>query len=259
MYFGFSQYEHTEGVDLIFQVGSLYQHKAKTSSTGTSGEADILPEDDILVAALGVLFSGRSTSGLSFTCLLNLLAHNQSVQNRIAEEIFAVCPDPDAYVTLKLQELMPFTRATLLEALRYHSVSAVPGLRATLDVSFTVRGIPMPPNTEFMYNLWGMHHDKGFWGDPEIFSPERFLDPDGNLVSTEDPKRRHLMPFGAGVRNCPGEQLARSRLFLWLANTCKRFEIVPGTGNTPDLAKAENFRSDFQMYPPRFKVRFQRR
>ncbi len=103
------------------------------------------------------------------------------------------------------------------------------------------------------------HHDREFWGDPEKFRPERFLDEYGDLVPADDPKRRHLMPFREGIRNCPGEQFARSRLFLWLANTCKKFTIVPGRDNTPSSVSLEALRYDFSMCSPRVKVGFKKR
>ncbi len=241
-------------------VGYLWQHQEKLTQERSSVSA---PEnaigEDILTSVLVVLFSARTSSGLAFTCLLNLLAHHQSVQDRLAEELFAVSCDADEYVTLKNREAMPYTQATLLESLRYQSPSPISTPRSTVYSPITVSGLRIPENTEFMGNIWSVHRDKAFWGDPEIFRPERFLDGENKLVSCSDAKRRHLLPFGAGIRSCPAEQLALSRLFLWLANTCKKFRIFPGTGNTPDLAEAENFRNDFLMYPPRFNVRFERR
>ena len=228
-------------------MGKLYQHK------------DSLPEDDVLVPTMGVVFSGRKTSGVSFACLLHLMAHQPHIQDRIAEELRNVTPDPDEWVSLKLREDLPYTRATLLESQRYQSAVPLTSPRSIVYNPITVRGMTIPEHSEVICNFWSVHHEEAFWGDPENFRPERFLDDEGNLLFPDHDKRRHLMSFGAGVRNCPGEQLAASRLFLWLANTCKKFRILPGTGNTPDLVKVESFRNDFVMVPPKSKIVLQRR
>lgn len=43
-------------------------------------------------------------------------------------------------------------------------------------------------------NLWSVLMDPEYWGDPEVFRPERFLDATaGNLIKGE-----RLIPFGIG-------------------------------------------------------------
>ncbi len=218
----------------------------------------LLTEDDVLFSTTTTVFAGRETSGLTFTVLLNLLAHHRCVQDRIAEEIFSISPDPDEYVGLDVKEILPYTRATLLETLRYHSLAPIPGPKCTTCPT-TICGFEIPGDTELFVNFWSIHHDKEFWGDPEIFRPERFLDENGDLVLPDHPKRRHVLPFSGGIRNCPGEQLAMTRLLLWLANTCKRFQIVPGKDNTPDMISLGAMTHNFLMYPPRFKIGFVKR
>ncbi len=43
-------------------------------------------------------------------------------------------------------------------------------------------------------NIYSVHMDKKYWGDPEIFRPERHLNSDGKLSVHPD----HFLPFGAG-------------------------------------------------------------
>ncbi len=217
-----------------------------------------LSEDDILFATTTAIFGGRGTTSVTFNYLLNVLAHHQNVQARIFDEIVAVSPDPDESIKLKDREYMPYTRATILEQFRYHTTVAVPGpKRTTRDIA--IKGITVPEGTQLMVNLWGLHHDKEFWGDPENFRPERFLDEAGNLVPADHPTRRHVMPFSTGIRSCPAEQFAMSRIFLWLSNICKKVIIIPGEENTPETIRQDAMRCNFIMYPPRFKVGFTKR
>ncbi len=233
-------------------LGCLYQH-----AKGDNGVV-CLTDDDVLVTTATTVFTGRGTSSVSFTFLLNILAHRPEIQEQIAKEIHNVSPDPAEYVGLKFREDLPYTRATLLESMRYHSLAALNGVKST-TTTVTVSGITIPANTQFYANVWGVHHDRVFWGDPENFRPERFLDETDSLVLADHPKRRHLIPFLEGIRNCPGEQFAKSRLFLWLANTCKKFRIIPGRDNTPDSVSLEGLKFNSLMYPPRVKIGFEKR
>ncbi|GJY49731.1 cytochrome P450, partial [Tanacetum coccineum] len=64
--------------------------------------------------------------------------------------------------------------------------------------------------TMLLMNLWVMQHDPKHWEDPEKFKPERFLESDSS---------RHLydlIPFGAGRRKCPAENLAMRMIGLAL-------------------------------------------
>jgi cytochrome P450 len=73
-----------------------------------------------------------------------------------------------------------------------------------------------------------LHRDEKFWGDPLVFRPERFLDEAGNLVPADHPTRKHLMPFGAGVRECVGEVFALRRLFVLVTSLVQTFNLEPG-------------------------------
>lgn len=56
--------------------------------------------------------------------------------------------------------------------------------------------------------------------DPKRFNPDRFIDSEGQLKKVEE-----LVPFSIGKRQCMGESLARSELFLFLANIFHEFEV----------------------------------
>jgi hypothetical protein len=55
----------------------------------------------------------------------------------------------------------------------------------------TIGNILVQDTTVFV-NLWSFHSDTDFWGDPEEFRPERFLNEKGELL------KDYSLPFGAG-------------------------------------------------------------
>lgn len=54
------------------------------------------------------------------------------------------------------------------------------------------------------------------------FISQRFLNNE-NALEIPD----HFLPYGAGVRQCPGESLADIQLFLFFANLMHQLHIVP--------------------------------
>ena len=60
--------------------------------------------------------------------------------------------------------------------------------------------------------------------------------------------------FGSGPRVCPGELLARSRIFLFLANILQKFDIEPA-GELPDN-DVRNYEMQIIVQPPSANARF---
>lgn len=101
-------------------------------------------------------------------------------------------------------------------------------------------------------SIWSVLHDRKHWGDPEIFRPERFTDPQtGHFV--QDP---WLINFGLGKRVCLGESLARSNLFLFLGRILQEFEInLPEDAPAPSLIPVSGFTTAPQPFEAIFSSR----
>ncbi|GLH16245.1 Cytochrome P450 6a22 [Gryllus bimaculatus] len=108
---------------------------------------------------------------------------------------------------------LPYTEATLRETMRRATLApiSVPH-RATEDTNFM--GYDLPKDSMVITCLWSMHMDKEFWGDPEAFRPERFLDDQGK-------------------RLCAGETFARHYLFLFFAGLMQNFRFRMPDGQKP--------------------------
>jgi cytochrome P450 len=125
-----------------------------------------------------------------------------------------------------LHDSMPYTWAVVYELMRY--VTIVPlANRLTLEDT-TIAGHRLPAGTIVMVHFWAMHHDSDFWDDPDVFQPERFLDPaSGQLLPADHPNRTHLMCHGAGLRSCPGALYSLRRLVMYAAYLAHTFDIQP--------------------------------
>ena len=58
------------------------------------------------------------------------------------------------------------------------------------------------------------------WPEGKEFRPERFLDNKGDVV-----KDAHFIPFSVGKRQCLGETLAKTELFLFFTALVQQFRF----------------------------------
>ncbi|XP_071604500.1 steroid 17-alpha-hydroxylase/17,20 lyase isoform X3 [Heliangelus exortis] len=122
---------------------------------------------------------------------------------------------------LRDRPLLPYLEATISEVLRIRPVS--PLLIPHVSLADTSIGeYSIPKGARVIINLWSVHHDEKEWDKPEEFNPRRFLDEKGQHIHSPSPS---YLPFGAGIRVCLGEILAKMELFLFLAWMLQRFTL----------------------------------
>lgn len=184
-----------------------------------------------------------NTLSFAFLYMLHYPAVRQKAQNEIDEKLKGKFP------SLNDRNILKYTEAVLCEIQRMSNVAPL-GIahRALADVELD-SGIVIPKNTTVLFSIFSVHMDEGYWGDPLVFRPERFLDGD-ETISHEG-----FMPFGAGKRRCVGENLARSSLFIFFVALLQEFDISSDDSNLPDLEG----RNGITLAPKTYKLIFQLR
>ncbi|CAB0037034.1 unnamed protein product [Trichogramma brassicae] len=121
---------------------------------------------------------------------------------------------------------MTYLNAVVMEFLRMFMgrTMNVPH-RATRDTQLMGYTIPKDSMIVVNFNRILMND---FWGDPEVFRPERFIDETGKIVTPEQ-----FAPFGIGRHRCMGETLAKGNLFVITAALLQNFTFSPVPGETP--------------------------
>ncbi|XP_061692190.1 steroid 17-alpha-hydroxylase/17,20 lyase isoform X5 [Syngnathoides biaculeatus] len=150
------------------------------------------------------------------------------VQKRIQEEIDSRLGGEQTPL-LKDRGSLPYLEATIREVLRIRPVS--PLLIPHVALKDTSLGnCKVRKGTRVIVNLWSLHHDEKEWKNPDLFDPGRFLNSEGTGLI--NPSSSYL-PFGAGVRVCLGEALAKMELFIFLSWILQRFTFSTPPGQPP--------------------------
>lgn len=108
--------------------------------------------------------------------------------------------------------------AVIKETLRSRPV--VPQIARWLTEATEIDGCRVPAETMVMIPMSVIHMDPEIYPEPEEFRPERFLD--GN-----DPGGYAWLPFGGGVRRCPGASLALLEMRAIIRTIVQRVDLVP--------------------------------
>ena len=204
---------------------------------------DFIDDFYILAVIYDIIYVGTVTTLVALINAFAILVRYNDCARKIGEEIDHVIGSRAP--SLSDRSKMPYTRAFILEVLRYTSQGrlSIPH-RACKDQVF--EGFLIKKGSLILMNTWFIHHDPKIWKDPWCFRPERFLDSRGLLVSPDHQLRRSVVAFSFGKRACPGETLAMTRIFLYITKFLQVFDLPPPSSgklpNTnPRILKAEDY------------------
>jgi cytochrome P450 len=97
-----------------------------------------------------------------------------------------------------------------------------------------------------------MNTDPTNFPDPHVFNPDRFLAEDGSIN-----RKFKFMPFQSGKRQCVGESLAWTFMFVTLASLLQKFHLlpVPGYAYSFEHNMQSNYTLGVQNYPVTARLR----
>ncbi|KAF8386599.1 hypothetical protein PRIPAC_75741 [Pristionchus pacificus] len=205
--------------------------------------------EQLLSCCSELFLAGQETTTTTLRWGMLLLAKHQEVQDKLREEIHSKI-DRDEIASMTDKMKMPYTAAVINEVQRVANIVAFnPVLMHRVTVDTTIGGYHIPANTLINGDFHQMMKSDPLFVDPTRFWPERYLAEDGVTLRKELVER--TIPFSIGKRQCAGEGLARTELFIGLVSLIQNFRISPLPGKEIDLEpiyanihfpKPQNFR-----------------
>lgn len=201
-----------------------------------TGEA--MTDDQLRVEVTTFLLAGQETTSLVLTWTWFLLSQHAAVRRRLEEEVDGALEGrrPE-YADLAG---LPYTRMVIDEAMRLYPPAWGFSRQALGDDE--LGGFHLPRGWLAFVVPYVIHRLPAFWEDPEAFDPERFL-PERSAAR---PKFAYL-PFGAGPRQCIGNQFALIEAPLVLATLAQHYRLRLAPGHTVEPWPLITLRPRFGM------------
>ncbi|KAB5591162.1 Cytochrome P450 [Ceratobasidium theobromae] len=205
-----------------------------------ASEGDRLPEDQILGQMNTLVFAGHETTSGALARILEVLSQNQSMQDRLRDELLEA-PDNMTYDELhSLEYLDAICRETLrlFPPVSFLDREAMEDRMVPLRYPIKgkdgkeIREILVRKGTSIYVALREANRSKETWGeDASEFKPDRWL---GRLPNSVSDARTpgvysSMMTFSAGPRACIGFKFSILELKIVLLTLIKSFKFAPGT------------------------------
>ncbi len=168
-----------------------------------------------------LLLAGYETTASAITWTWYLLSQNKPAMEHLRDEVRRVLAGrPPRYADL---DHLLYTQMVLDESLRLFPPAWTLGRRAIAEDE--IGGYYIAPDTVIAICIYAIHRHPAFWDQPEAFDPERF----SPGISAGRHKFAYI-PFGAGPRQCIGNNFGLMEACLIIATVAQRFELrlLPG-------------------------------
>jgi cytochrome P450 len=180
-----------------------------------------MTDEQLRVEVTTFLLAGQETTSLALTWIWYLLSQHPPAQRRLDEELDAVLGGrPPDYADLAN---LPYTRMVIDEAMRLYPPAWGFSRQALGDDQ--LGGYQLPRGWMAFVVPYVLHRLPSLWEEPDAFDPDRF----SPERSANRPKFAYV-PFGAGPRQCIGNQFALIEAQLIVATLAQRYRLrlVPG-------------------------------
>ncbi|WP_263377352.1 cytochrome P450 [Granulicella paludicola] len=180
-----------------------------------------MSDELVLSESMQLLVAGHETSSNGLSWLLYLLRSNPGCLERVRQEFDSVLGDhPLGPMDMPKLE---FTTQVIQEGLRLYPPFWMIDRLAVADDR--VGDVEIPAGSTVIVHVYGAHHARNHWKNPESFDPERFVKGSEKLRTPFT-----YLPFGGGPRVCIGNHFAMLQMLMILSNLLRNYEfdLTPG-------------------------------
>ncbi|KAF3777411.1 Cytochrome P450 90A1 [Nymphaea thermarum] len=176
-----------------------------------------LSDEEIVDFLLALLVAGYETTSTIMTLAVKFISHNPRALSQLKEEHEGIRrrrQDSEALAWSDYKS-MPFTQCVINETLRVANIIGGVFRRAVTDVH--VKGHTIPKGWKVFASFRAVHLDHQLYEDARTFNPWRWQSDHKGIQAGI------FTPFGGGPRLCPGHELARVEISVFLHHLLTTF------------------------------------
>lgn len=204
----------------------LCDAKDETGQGPAYNNAELHAEANLLI------LGATDTTSVTLAAFMFYITRNPGPYKKLVHEIRSKFASPEDVVHGPGITSCVYLRACIDESMRLSPSGPSEFPRQILAGGATIMGEYYPEGTIVGSSGWAAGHNEEFYGDSEVFRPERWI-PDGeeNTVERVNSLRANFNPFAQGPGSCPGKNLAILELALVIARTLHRFDVRRPVGD----------------------------
>ncbi len=193
--------------------------------------------DDLLDMLLAARYEdngeGMTDQQLLDESLILFVAGHETSANALAWAFYLLCKNPEATekIRAEYQEVvgdrkvefsdfpkLKYTTQVIQETMRIYPPAWITDRLA--NTPDDIKEYHIPKDRMFAIYIYGLHHSKKYWNEPEKFKPERF-----EKENMKEKPSFAYMPFGGGPRLCIGNNFAMMEMQMVILELLKRYNF----------------------------------
>ncbi|KAI7747634.1 hypothetical protein M8C21_016124 [Ambrosia artemisiifolia] len=186
--------------------------------SGGDGGGVGFTDDEIVDFLVSLLVAGYDTTSTTMTLAVKFLTDTPLALAQLKEEQDEIRAKKTDSMPLEWEDYksMRFTQCVINETLRVSNIISGVFRRTMTDID--IKGYRIPKGSKVFTSLRAVHLGQENFKDARVFDPWRWM-------KSSNPT--NFMPFGGGPRRCPGNELARVALSVFLHHLVTRFSWEP--------------------------------
>ena len=186
-----------------------------------------MTDEQLRDEVMTVFVAGHETTANAMSWLLYLVSQHPEVEEQLFAEIDGRWPEGG--LTPESLGAFSYVRQVIEESLRLYPTIWSIGRRCTAEDE--LGGYRIPEGMNVVVPIFHFHWSDRYWPQPQKFDPSRF-----SPARRPPPEPLIYFPFGAGPRNCVGNQFALQELMILTVLFLRhyQFRLQPGFTVEPD-------------------------
>ncbi|XP_057446519.1 abietadienol/abietadienal oxidase isoform X2 [Lotus japonicus] len=193
------------------------QNGAPTEGSGVLGrliEEESLPDGAVADFIINLLFAGNETTTKTMLFAVYFLTQCPRAMKQLLDEQDSLRSNSgEEFLTWQDYKAMPFTQCVIDETLRLGGIAIWLMREAKQDIPY--QDFVIPKGCFVVPFLSAVHLDELVYNGAQNFNPWRWMEPENEEKRNWRTSQLYA-PFGGGARFCPGAELARLQIALFL-------------------------------------------